>query len=168
MEYTVDQILRLRAEAESCSEHYGEPFHRGLTPDVIAHEWAEVGWSDPAGALREYAPYCPDARRARDLRDAGVPLMREVDCEVRSLGEVARRYYEGEITLDEAKREAGSDPLLDLADLKRDRDTANRGLEEIRRLAPIKAREAREAGASVAEIGEAFGVSRQGAYDLLG
>ena len=72
------------------------------------------------------------------------------------------------ISVADAKRHAGkTDPLSDLRKLATDRATAEHALTEIRRLGKVKAQEARQKGASVADIGEAFGVSRQGAYDLL-
>lgn len=126
---------------------------RGEGHPVLADR-IEAAGNDRAWELRDVGLSIADA--AQEVEINGVPAT------------IAAHYNAGVISVADAKRHAGkTDPLSDLRKLATDRATAEHALTEIRRLGKVKAQEARQKGASVADIGEAFGVSRQGAYDLL-
>lgn len=160
--YPAHMILALRRYLEEDNDP---------TPDATATIWCDYGWTDPSAAYREWTAIgAEEAESAWELREAGLSITQagqtiEIDGISRS---IAAFYDSGDLTIEEAKQEAGVDPLADLQQLAQDRASAEHALTEIRRLGRIKALAAREQGASVVAIAEAFGVSRQAAYDLLG
>lgn len=160
--YPAYVILTLRQHLEDDGER---------NPDLAVRQWCEQGWTDPSAAYREWtAVGATDPDVAWELRQAGFSIEatgREVEVDGVT-ATVAAHYIAERLTLDEAKRAAGVDPLADLRQLAKDRASAEHALTEIRRLGRVKAIDARRQGASVADIADAFGVSRQGAYDLLG
>lgn len=161
MNYPAHMILTLRRHLEADGHE---------NPDQAATLWAGQGWTDPSTAYREWGGIgATDPDRAWELRQAGLNI-ENAAIEVEADGvtaTLAAHYNEDRLTLEEVTAEAGTDPLGDLRKLARDRASAEHALTEIRRLGRLKARQAREKGASVAEVAEAFDVSRQGAYDLL-
>lgn len=161
-DYPAHMILTLRQHLEED----GDP-----NPDLAARQWCEQGWADPSAAYREWTAIgATDPDVAWELRQAGLNIEtagREVEVDGVT-ATVAAHYIAERLTLDEAKQAAGVDPLADLQRLAKDRAAAEHALTEIRRLGRVKAIDARRQGASVADIADAFGVSRQGAYDLLG
>lgn len=161
MNYPAYMILTLRQHLEDDGAE---------NPDLAARQWCEQGWTDPSAAYREWAGIgVTDPDIARELHDEGIPVVKaaeqaEADGRRASIGQL---YFEELVTIEEAKRLADIDPLVDLRDLSANRASAEHALEEIRKLGRVKAKEARAKGASVAEIAEAFGVSRAQAYNLL-
>lgn len=160
--YPAHMILTLRRHLEED----GHP-----TPDDAVRQWCEQGWADPSAAYREWGGIgATDPDRAWELRQAGLNIeqaSREAVAD-NITATIAEHFNEGRITIEDAKGMAEVDPLGDLQQLAQDRASAEHALTEIRRLGRIKALAARERGVSVADIAEAFGVSRQGAYDMLG
>lgn len=169
--YTVEKILRLRDAVERLAAEHGDTFTHGEPLDLVARHWGEIGFIDPAALIYEWASIGVfDTDAVRDLREAGVSVREaRMEAVVDGAAEpIGRLYADQKISIEEAVTFAAVDPLKDLRDLAQGRATAEHALSEVRRLGAIKAREARAKGSSVAEIAEAFGVSRQGAYDLLG